>query len=78
MLCHSNGHPDSQAQYGNAYGMPPKPYGGIVSFRTGDWKCGNEGCGYNNFAKKVSCLRRSRLGLVRERMRVELPVAGTS
>lgn len=31
--------------------------GGIVPFRAGDWKCGNEGCGYHNFAKNVSCLR---------------------
>ncbi|GIZ48021.1 hypothetical protein CKM354_001109600 [Cercospora kikuchii] len=30
---------------------------GIVPFRAGDWKCGNEGCGYHNFAKNVSCLR---------------------
>ena len=78
----------SQDPYGNAYGMPPNPYGGqsyghpgmmggphmhgsgygggmggssgrggIVPFRAGDWKCGNEGCGYHNFAKNVSCLR---------------------
>lgn len=31
--------------------------GGVVPFRAGDWKCGNEGCGYHNFAKNVSCLR---------------------
>ena len=31
--------------------------GGIVPLRAGDWKCGNEGCGYHNFAKNVSCLR---------------------
>ncbi|KAL8910317.1 MAG: hypothetical protein Q9171_004361 [Xanthocarpia ochracea] len=31
--------------------------GGMVPFRAGDWKCGNEGCGYHNFAKNVSCLR---------------------
>jgi hypothetical protein len=29
----------------------------MVPFRAGDWKCGNEGCGYHNFAKNVSCLR---------------------
>jgi hypothetical protein len=31
--------------------------GGMVPFRAGDWKCGNEGCGYHNFAKNVTCLR---------------------
>ena len=31
--------------------------GGVIPFRAGDWKCGNEGCGYHNFAKNVSCLR---------------------
>ena len=31
--------------------------GGSVPFRTGDWKCGSEGCGCHNFAKNVSCLR---------------------
>ncbi|KAK5733728.1 Asparagine-rich protein (ARP protein) [Elasticomyces elasticus] len=31
--------------------------GGIIPFRAGDWTCGNEGCGYHNFAKNVSCLR---------------------
>lgn len=31
--------------------------GSMVPFRAGDWKCGNEGCGYHNFAKNVSCLR---------------------
>lgn len=31
--------------------------GGVVPFRAGDWKCGNEGCYYHNFAKNVSCLR---------------------
>lgn len=31
--------------------------GGVVPFRAGDWKCGNEGCNYHNFAKNVSCLR---------------------
>lgn len=30
---------------------------GMVPFRAGDWKCGNEGCSYHNFAKNVSCLR---------------------
>nr|POE87320.1 putative rna-binding protein c17h9.04c [Quercus suber] len=31
--------------------------GGVVPFRAGDWKCGNDGCNYHNFAKNVSCLR---------------------
>ena len=31
--------------------------GGVVPFRAGDWKCGNEGCNYHNFAKNTSCLR---------------------
>lgn len=30
---------------------------GVVPFRAGDWKCGNEMCGYHNFAKNVCCLR---------------------
>ncbi|ORY71294.1 uncharacterized protein BCR38DRAFT_404398 [Pseudomassariella vexata] len=30
---------------------------GVVPFRAGDWKCGNEACGYHNFAKNVCCLR---------------------
>lgn len=51
---------------------PPPPHGGhhghmgghgrmggsgVVPFRAGDWKCGNETCGYHNFAKNVCCLR---------------------
>lgn len=28
-----------------------------MPFRAGDWKCGNEGCNYHNFAKNTSCLR---------------------
>ncbi|KAF2728238.1 hypothetical protein EJ04DRAFT_449727 [Polyplosphaeria fusca] len=31
--------------------------GGAVPFRAGDWKCGENGCGYHNFAKNVQCLR---------------------
>ncbi|KAF2647638.1 hypothetical protein K491DRAFT_614303 [Lophiostoma macrostomum CBS 122681] len=31
--------------------------GGVVPFRAGDWKCGENGCGYHNFAKNVHCLR---------------------
>lgn len=29
----------------------------MIPFRAGDWRCGNEGCAYHNFAKNVSCLR---------------------
>ncbi|KAH9831058.1 RNA binding protein (Arp) [Teratosphaeria destructans] len=44
--------------YGGMGGMgSSSSRGGIVPFRAGDWKCGNEGCGYHNFAKNVSCLR---------------------
>ena len=43
--------------------MQPKPTGrtgrgSVVPFRAGDWKCGNDGCHYHNFAKNVSDLRR--------------------
>jgi hypothetical protein len=31
--------------------------GGVVPFRAGDWKCGNETCAYHNFAKNINCLR---------------------
>ncbi|KAF2267257.1 hypothetical protein CC78DRAFT_552077 [Lojkania enalia] len=31
--------------------------GGAVPFRAGDWKCGENACGYHNFAKNVQCLR---------------------
>ncbi|KAH8662720.1 hypothetical protein BGZ61DRAFT_368202 [Ilyonectria robusta] len=58
--------------YGPPATMPPPPHGshhgpmgyggrmggsGVVPFRAGDWKCGNEVCGYHNFAKNVCCLR---------------------
>jgi inhibitor of KinA sporulation pathway (predicted exonuclease) len=58
--------------YGPPAMMPPAPHGGhhgpmghggrmggsgVVPFRAGDWKCGNEVCGYHNFAKNVCCLR---------------------
>ncbi|PFH61310.1 hypothetical protein XA68_17665 [Ophiocordyceps unilateralis] len=58
--------------YGPPTMMPPPPHGGhhgpmghggrmggggVVPFRAGDWKCGNEVCGYHNFAKNVCCLR---------------------
>lgn len=43
--------------FGGGMGASSGGRGGIVPFRAGDWKCGNEGCGYHNFAKNVSCLR---------------------
>lgn len=47
--------------HGGGYGMGGSGggggRGGAVPFRAGDWKCGNEGCYYHNFAKNVSCLR---------------------
>lgn len=59
--------------YGPPAMMPPPHHGGhhghmghgggrmggsgVVPFRAGDWKCGNEVCGYHNFAKNVCCLR---------------------
>lgn len=59
--------------YGHPSMMPPPHHGphhgmgghgggrmggsGVVPFRAGDWKCGNEVCGYHNFAKNVTCLR---------------------
>lgn len=45
--------------HGGGYGMGGSGggRGGVVPFRAGDWKCGNEGCFYHNFAKNVSCLR---------------------
>jgi len=58
--------------YGPPTMMPPPPHmghhghggghgrmggSGVVPFRAGDWKCGNDVCGYHNFAKNVCCLR---------------------
>ena len=57
--------------YGPPQIMAPPPHGGhhgpmghgrmggsgVIPFRAGDWKCGNEVCGYHNFAKNVCCLR---------------------
>ncbi|KAF2403034.1 hypothetical protein EJ06DRAFT_317715 [Trichodelitschia bisporula] len=31
--------------------------GASAPFRPGDWKCGQDGCNYHNFAKNVACLR---------------------
>lgn len=66
---HSYGHPGMMsgphmhgAGYGNMSNMSGSGNsgggrGGVVPFRAGDWKCGNDGCNYHNFAKNVSCLR---------------------
>ncbi|ODQ63183.1 hypothetical protein NADFUDRAFT_15008, partial [Nadsonia fulvescens var. elongata DSM 6958] len=35
----------------------PRHNGGVVPFRAGDWRCGNEGCSYHNFAKNICCLK---------------------
>ncbi|KAH6871911.1 hypothetical protein B0T10DRAFT_589332 [Thelonectria olida] len=58
--------------YGPPAMMSPLPHGGhhgpmghggrmvgsgVVHFCAGDWKCGNEVCGFHNFAKNVCCLR---------------------
>ncbi|KAH6872069.1 hypothetical protein B0T10DRAFT_533335 [Thelonectria olida] len=58
--------------YGPPAMMSPPPHGGyhgplghggrmvgsgVMHFRAGDWKCGNEVCGFHNFAKNVCCLR---------------------
>ncbi|KAK5116195.1 hypothetical protein LTR62_008521 [Meristemomyces frigidus] len=60
----SYGHPNMMGgggghMHGGGYGgmSGSSGRGGIIPFRAGDWKCGNEGCGYHNFAKNVSCLR---------------------
>ena len=52
---HHMGHHGGHGMGGHGRGMGGG--GGMVPFRAGDWKCGNEGCGYHNFAKNVSCLR---------------------
>ena len=55
--------------------------GGIVPFRAGDWKCGNEGCGYHNFAKNVSCLRcgasRSNAAIIADNGMTQFPGGGS-
>ncbi|KAK3115974.1 Asparagine-rich protein (ARP protein) [Teratosphaeriaceae sp. CCFEE 6253] len=55
--------------------------GGIIPFRAGDWKCGNEGCGYHNFAKNVSCLRcgasRNNAAVVAEGGMTQFPGGGS-
>jgi hypothetical protein len=49
----------SSGEHHAYYQMTSRPTGrtgrgGIVPFRAGDWKCGNDGCYYHNFAKNVS------------------------
>ncbi|KAF1951629.1 hypothetical protein CC80DRAFT_424398 [Byssothecium circinans] len=54
-----------QMGHGHGHGMGHGGHGhghmrgsaGVVPFRAGDWKCGENGCGYHNFAKNVQCLR---------------------
>ena len=49
---HHGGHHGNMGHGGGRMGGS-----GVVPFRAGDWKCGNEVCGYHNFAKNVCCLR---------------------
>ncbi|KAI1328750.1 hypothetical protein F5Y16DRAFT_409514 [Xylariaceae sp. FL0255] len=49
---HHGGHHGNMGHGGGRMGGS-----GPVPFRAGDWKCGNEVCGYHNFAKNVCCLR---------------------
>lgn len=52
-------HPPHMGHHGHGGGHGGGRMGGsgVVPFRAGDWKCGNEVCGYHNFAKNVCCLR---------------------
>lgn len=54
---HMNHHGGHSGMGGGGHGRGMGGGGGMVPFRAGDWKCGNEGCGYHNFAKNVHCLR---------------------
>ncbi|KKY23193.1 putative rna binding protein [Phaeomoniella chlamydospora] len=49
---HVGGHHGMGHGHGHGRG-----HGSVVPFRAGDWKCGQEGCNYHNFAKNVTCLR---------------------
>lgn len=56
------GHPHMSHSGHGGHGSHNMPHmgragGGPVPFRAGDWKCGQEGCSYHNFAKNISCLR---------------------
>lgn len=50
-------HHMSHGGHGGMGGHMRSGGGGVVPFRAGDWKCGENGCGYHNFAKNVHCLR---------------------
>ncbi|CAK7229041.1 Asparagine-rich protein (ARP protein) [Sporothrix bragantina] len=52
---HSHGH--GHGHMGGGHGGGRMGGSGVVPFRAGDWKCGNDACGYHNFAKNVCCLR---------------------
>ncbi|KAF4555218.1 Hypothetical protein D9617_3g022900 [Elsinoe fawcettii] len=52
---HHMGH--GPGMHGGGGGMGRGSGESRVPFRAGDWRCGNEGCNYHNFAKNVSCLR---------------------
>ncbi|KAI6858241.1 hypothetical protein KC338_g7793 [Hortaea werneckii] len=81
----SYGHPGMMGgphMHGSGYGMGSSSgRGGVVPFRAGDWKCGNEGCAYHNFAKNVSCLRcgasRSQAAVVAEGGMTHFPGGNT-
>ncbi|EGO60598.1 hypothetical protein GE21DRAFT_7917 [Neurospora crassa] len=49
--------PPHMGHHGHGGGHGRMGGSGVVPFRAGDWKCGNEVCGYHNFAKNVCCLR---------------------
>ncbi|KAF2111221.1 hypothetical protein BDV96DRAFT_650324 [Lophiotrema nucula] len=51
---HMGGHGHGMGHMGGGGGRGGS---GAVPFRAGDWKCGENGCGYHNFAKNVQCLR---------------------
>ncbi|EFX03176.1 RNA-binding protein [Grosmannia clavigera kw1407] len=55
---HNHGHGHGHGHMGGGgHGGGRMGGSGVVPFRAGDWKCGNEVCGYHNFAKNVCCLR---------------------
>jgi inhibitor of KinA sporulation pathway (predicted exonuclease) len=54
------GPPQHHMGHGHGHGMGGghmRGGTGAVPFRAGDWKCGENGCGYHNFAKNTACLR---------------------
>ncbi|CAK7242509.1 MAG: Asparagine-rich protein (ARP protein) [Sporothrix thermara] len=54
---HGHGHGHGHGHMGGGHGGGRMGGSGVVPFRAGDWKCGNDACGYHNFAKNVCCLR---------------------